>query len=866
MNVQTWFDHRCGCLTLLTLLLLGGAEGVGLLPVRLSDRAFTSPIAHAAESTLSPVDRLLDAAQQQYQKGQLREALETYQKALAIARQGGGSMAERLRQQDREGAALTMVGLINARLGQYQKGLETLQQAAKFQQALLDRAAKESGEAALQVFFRNRGRLRSTLSFLGLVYERLGQPQKALEFNQDALFRSGRSPGDYGLDGEVFNNIGTGYFRQNQPERALESYYRALLMVEQVGYPLGRDIRNSKPVNFIDANQAIYGTQQQPPRGKALRDYLEQAIAPDYHQPGRMHPWARYLYVTTLNNIGNVYAEAGRSQAQFFYLKALESSKFTRDLELEAVSLNNVASGYGKSGSSKEALRFYQTALELSRKLGDRGLEGKTLNNIGTLYLKTGDHSNAASNLTAAMETWEALRPGLSDSNLVSLVETQAQTYEALQTALVRQQKIGQALEVAERGRARAFVELLARRLKPVNSAIAAVKPLTIAQIQQIAKTQKATLVEYSIIGNDTLYSWVVNPQGAVAFRQVDLKPILTSSNVSLANLVENARANGIGVRGRGSAIPGRRPRGSTPQMSGDLQQLYQVLIAPIAELLPQEAGAKVVFIPQGALFLVPFAALQDAQGNYLIQQYTIALSPSIQVLELARQQQKRSRDRVGSGISNALIVGNPTMPKVMIAAGQPPEQLSELPGSEEEARAIAALLGTKALTGNQATETAVVQQMATKRIIHLATHGLLDDFFGLGIPGAIALAPSPGRLALSPDSSTDGLLTANEILDLKLTSDLVVLSACDTGRGRITGDGVIGLSRSLILAGTPSVVVSLWAVPDAATVTLMTEFYQALLKNPDKAQAMRQAMLTTLKQYPEPRDWAAFTLVGQAE
>lgn len=866
MNVQTWFDHRCGCLTLLTLLLLGGAEGVGLLPVRLSDRAFTSPIATAAESTLSPVDRLLDAAQQQYQKGQLREALETYQKALAIARQGGGSMAERLRQQDREGAALTMVGLINARLGQYQKGLETLQQAAKFQQVLLDRAAKESGEAALQVFFRNRGRLRSTLSFLGLVYERLGQPQKALEFNQDALFRSGRSPGDYGLDGEVFNNIGTGYFRQNQSERALESYYRALLMVEQVGYPLGRDIRNSKPVNFIEANQAIYGTQQPPPRGKALRDFLEQAIAPDYHQPGRMHPWARYLYVTTLNNIGNVYAEAGRSQAQFFYLKALESSRFTRDLELEAVSLNNVASGYGKSGSSKEALRFYQTALELSRKLGDRGLEGKTLNNIGTLYLKTGDHSNAASNLTAAMETWEALRPGLSDSNLVSLVETQAQTYEALQTALVRQQKIGQALEVAERGRARAFVELLARRLKPVNSAIAAVKPLTIAQIQQIAKTQKATLVEYSIIGNHTLYSWVVNPQGAVAFRQVDLKPILTSSNVSLANLVENARANGIGVRGRGSAIPGRRPRGSTPQMSGDLQQLYQVLIAPIAELLPQEAGAKVVFIPQGAIFLVPFAALQDAQGNYLIQQYTIALSPSIQVLELARQQQKRSRDRVRSGISNALIVGNPTMPKVMIAAGQPPEQLSELPGSEEEARAIAALLGTKALTGNQATETAVVQQMATKRIIHLATHGLLDDFFGLGIPGAIALAPSPGRLALSPDSSTDGLLTANEILDLKLTSDLVVLSACDTGRGRITGDGVIGLSRSLILAGTPSVVVSLWAVPDAATVTLMTEFYQALLKNPDKAQAMRQAMLTTLKQYPEPRDWAAFTLVGQAE
>lgn len=190
------------------------------------------------------------------------------------------------------------------------------------------------------------------------------------------------------------------------------------------------------------------------------------------------------------------------------------------------------------------------------------------------------------------------------------------------------------------------------------------------------------------------------------------------------------------------------------------------------------------------------------------------------------------------------------------IVKGLPLEQLLELPGSEE-ARAIATLLNTKPLTGNQATETVVVQQMATHRIIHLATHGLLDDFLGLGVPGAIALAP---------DGKADGLLTANEILDLKLNSDLVVLSACDTGRGRITGDGVIGLSRSLILAGTPSVVVSLWAVPDAATASLMTEFYQALLKNPDKAQAMRQTMLTTLKQYPQPRDWAAFTLVGQGE
>jgi CHAT domain-containing protein len=146
---------------------------------------------------------------------------------------------------------------------------------------------------------------------------------------------------------------------------------------------------------------------------------------------------------------------------------------------------------------------------------------------------------------------------------------------------------------------------------------------------------------------------------------------------------------------------------------------------------------------------------------------------------------------------------------------------------------------------------------MPKAKIIHLATHGLLDDFKGLGVPGAIALAPS---------EQDTGLLTASEILDMKLNAELVVLSACDTGRGKITGDGVIGLSRSLITAGIPSVIVSLWSVPDAPTASLMTEFYQNLQKNPDKAQAMRQAMLITMKQHPDPKDWAAFTLIGEAQ
>lgn len=143
-----------------------------------------------------------------------------------------------------------------------------------------------------------------------------------------------------------------------------------------------------------------------------------------------------------------------------------------------------------------------------------------------------------------------------------------------------------------------------------------------------------------------------------------------------------------------------------------------------------------------------------------------------------------------------------------------------------------------------------------------MATHGIFDDIEGIN--SSIALAPNTSNNKQS-DKNNDGLLTAEEILDLKLNAELVVLSACDTGRGRITGDGVIGLSRSLISAGVPSVLVSLWSVPDTPTAKLMTEFYKNLQKKPDKAQALRQAMLATMKSNPNPVDWAAFTLIGEA-
>lgn len=243
----------------------------------------------------------------------------------------------------------------------------------------------------------------------------------------------------------------------------------------------------------------------------------------------------------------------------------------------------------------------------------------------------------------------------------------------------------------------------------------------------------------------------------------------------------------------------------------------------------------------------MPFPALQDANGTYLIEKHTVLTAPSIQVLDLTRQQKLARPESDG----NLLVVGNPTMPSI----GEPPQPLRPLLGAEKEAQDIAELLNVTPLIGSQATESAVVEQMLSSRLIHLATHGSFDPNRGIG-----------SWIALTPTSSDDGFLKAEEIFDLNLSAELVVLSACDTGRGKITGDGVIGLSRSFISAGVPSVLVSLWKVDDAATAYLMREFYENWLEGSDKAQALRQAMLSTMQQYPNPENWAAFTLIGEAQ
>lgn len=180
--------------------------------------------------------------------------------------------------------------------------------------------------------------------------------------------------------------------------------------------------------------------------------------------------------------------------------------------------------------------------------------------------------------------------------------------------------------------------------------------------------------------------------------------------------------------------------------------------------------------------------------------------------------------------------------------------RLAALPGAAAEAQAV----GTVALVGEDATEAALRDGAARAerwRAIHLACHGVID-----------AKRPMQSWLALTATDEDDGALSAQEVLDLELRTDLVVLSACDTGRGRFyRGEGLTGLMRSFLFAGSPRVVCSLWKVPDASTTALMKEFHRELAEGASPADALLRAREHVRSQegWEHPKHWAAWTLWG---
>ena len=744
--------------------------------------------------------------------GQYQQAITHFQQLLTIAREIHDSAGE--------SSALGGLGQAYAGFSQYQRAIVFLRQQLTI--------ARETGNRALE---------SSALGNLGNVFFSLGQYYRAIDLHTQDLFIS-RDISDRDGEADALGNLGNVLLELGQYQQSIELLIQQHIITREIN-----DLPGEGRVLGNLGNAYLRLSQYQ----QAI-DFYEKSLA-IVRKAG-----SREEEGQVLSYIGNYYLKLGQYQRAIdFYKEDLAITREVGNRNQEASTLSNIGVAYRRLGDYSSAINFYQMALEIAYEVNDLVVEGNTLTNLGHVLFLSDDFAAAENHLLSAVKVLESLRSReLSESQRISLIDLQLNTFQSLQKTLISRGKIFDALEIAERARARVFIQELASRSNiDLVTQDNNVTPVNIVQIQEIARNQKATLVQYSIIQNEDIYVWVVQSTGEVDFQQINLK----DEAINLSEIVELTR-NSIGVsrlvewgNHQEAALS------NSEQLNQKLQRLYQVLIDPIKELLPDDPDQSVIFIPQDELFLVPFAALQDSEGNYLIDQHTILTAPSIQVLDSTRKQQAKVQQ---VNLQENLVIGDPTMLPLSLVPGEPPISLDELSGAEQEAIDIAALLNTDPLLGDAATKSTIVQQMPNARIIHMATHGIFDEFQGLN-----------GGVVLSADGTgefNDGLLTAAEIAQMELNAELVVLSACNTGQGRITGDGVVGLSRSLILAGVPSVVVSLWAVPDQPTGALMTEFYQQLEQTDNKAIALRQAMLKVREKYPEPIAWAGFTLIGESK
>ncbi|WP_254567802.1 CHAT domain-containing protein [Oscillatoria sp. HE19RPO] len=821
---QMRLKNISSCFFLVWFIVLGEIQFIkflspqlGLLPV----------LAQTGEESLAEEAwRLYELGYEQTDRGQFQEALATFERALAMARE----VADR----HLEGVILNDIAVIYRILGDYPQALEFLNQAFTLRQDINDTSG-----------------IGQTLVNFGAVYQSLADYPQSLDYYQQALPILQGEQERYG-EAVILTNMGELYRQLGQPKKALASFENALSLFEEEDDRFAMGIALANIGAAYDALGEFSQSLEFYQKSLAIATEVEDTL-------GIGQTWI---------NIGAIHEKlADYPQAIQAYQQGLAIMTELGEVDSIGQAFNNLGSVHRRMGDYSQALDFYDRALEIRETIGNRAGMAVTLNNKGVALFEAGKLPEATETLYAGIDVLESLRPGLSDINKVSIFDKYRQTYGVLQKALIAQNQAEKALTVAERGRARAFVELMAKRLSPEavqEFADRQIPPPTIPDIQQVAAEQNATLVEYSIVGdnsakNSVLFIWVVKPTGEITFREVDLSQLERFRDNLVPFLVgEETDAQpeflltGL-VRGSRSFITETLP--SIPEKKiypRHLKQLHELLIAPIADLLPQNPEDKVIFIPHQELFFVPFPALLDENDRYLIERHTILTSPGIQVLQIARQA-KRDRPRETAG---ALVVGNPVMPIFARNPGEPEVGLGNLPAAEQEATAIAAMLNTQPLIGSEATETVVVERMGSAGIVHLATHGLLDDFSESGLLGAIALAPS---------DRDDGLLTSEEIIRLELNAGLVVLSACSTGGGSITGDGIIGLSRAVIGAGAESVIVSLWQTDDRASAQLMQEFYRLLPQTGDRAVALRQAMLATMQEYPDVRKWALFTLIGES-
>jgi CHAT domain-containing protein/Tfp pilus assembly protein PilF len=777
--------------------------------------------------------------------GEFSKALDYYQQALALDERNNLKQGMSL---DLQNIALCYVGM-----GRLKEALDTF-----------DRSIKLANEAGLkkEAADSRKGKA-SALVQLGKYTTALNEYNEVLRDYEQAGLKQSQVEG--------LGDLGNLELRLGDVAAAEKDFHRALELSRAINHPRG------VTVNLIALGDLEWRRKRFKEAATQYREALARAIeSQDQGSAANAH----IQLALTLRETGRL--EDAATEAR----QALEIARSTQARLLEAQALCALGEIARDSSRYEEALACFDSGREIVSGTGDPEMSWRLDFGRGQALEKLDRNEAALGAYQSAVKTIEQVRSELREERFrAGYIEDKYQVYVALVELLIKLERVSEAFSFSERLRARVYLDLLDRGAAPIRSevqrqteatlrsrirllqnqmeqesskspeqkrqafelfskelaesereyqdflgdlmrtepAYASVRALTVPSTTEVQQKlpRDTALIEY-VVGQDSLVIFVLTAEGLHA----------TTVPVSAVDL-----------QARVELLRDLMLRKNTNEWQLPAAGLYKILIEPVAAAGWLRDVSRLYLVPHTTLHYLPFAALLEKSGNHinaLIDDYTLAYLPAAATLIFQTDH---------SGAARSVLAMAPANTRLVYARQESQDISSFFPRQH------------KVLVGNQATESSFKRLAGEYDVIHLATHGYFNK-----------LNPLLSGVVLEPDADEDGHMEVHEILRLKLSANLVTLSACDTALGSgyfaevPAGDDLVGLTRAFLFAGTPSVLASLWEVNDRSAGTLMHSFYSHL-RNSDKATALalaQRSMHIRNGPYAHPYYWGSFVLVGQ--
>ena len=841
-----------------------------------------------SEPQVAEIDQLLKECGDLIRKGRFADLTAKANEALKLSRI--------LNDKYRMAQSLGYLGSADFYLGHLEQALDSHEQAA-----------------ALAEVAGNKQFYGASLQNIGATLTAMGQYEEALFYLSKTLEIGKELNAGIRLWGPL-RNIGDLYLHLGDFDEAETTLLQALALTRQYKNQLFEESTLTQlisvPLGRHDYNSAL--------------EYARQAAAID---AVLKHPAARY---ELLNNTAVVYQEMGNYlKAIEMYQQALELAQSSGTTLAEAVISSNIGACQNSLGQSTEALKMELKARDILENMGSAAYpveESLVGWRIGLIREKLGQVDEALKVFYDSISKIERVRAGAvrTESARAAIGASSSRLFFDTIELLVALKRPAEAFAVAERFRARAFLDLLAeeridlrqdltaeqrKNEDTLTTQISAIQKERLSQSVDADRRQQLdadlTAAENAL---DEFYLELRhdNPRYA-SLRHAELvstervqKELLDSDSALVEFMLGDKHSYALVLsRTNVSAVqlPARKDiedqvasyrkllnhRVSALTVKTDLAEytaaslkLYRTIFEPLEQSLG--GSRKLIIAPDGALAYLPFETLSSSNNNrrqLLLERFQITYVPSASALAtLSARTREKTVTRKGliafgdplynTDINSPKTGGDPTQ-------GVDPHhqergfEFTQLPYTRYEVESISKLFPndqSKVYLGVNANEEAVkTANLDQYRYLHFATHALVDD----RVPGRSGIV-----LSLTNNGKEDGILQVGEIMRLRLNAEQVTLSACSTALGRFfEGEGIVGLTRGFLYAGADSVVVSLWNVSDTATAELMRAFYTNLNRGLPRGEALRQAKLKMVRarnlEWTHPYFWAPFVLVGKS-